>query len=288
MKKRNVLIAILMCLTVFTLIGIGQNFTARGSATQPVDLGSAGKFVILAKSGISNVPTSTITGDIGVSAISSTAITGFPLTMDSTNKFATTAQVNGKVYAADYAAPTPGMLTTAISDMEAAYTNAANAFPPTHSELGAGILVAGTTLTSGIYKWTTGLSITGDITLSGSASDVWIFQISGILTTASSSKILLSGGAHASNIFWQVAGYTQLGTDSSFNGVILDQTAIHLLTGAFLNGRAFAQTAVTLDHNIVQMCPTFVVPEPPIFMALIAAITAFGVFIAFKKRKFHS
>jgi hypothetical protein len=179
-------------------------------------------------------------------------------------------------------------MSTAISDMEAAYTNAANAFPPTQSELGAGSL-GGNTILAGIYKWSTDVTIATSITLSGSASDVWIFQISGNLVTASATNILLSGGAHASNIFWQVAGYTELGTYSNFNGVILDKTAIHLLTGAFLNGRAFAQTAVTLDHNIVQMCPIQLpVPEPPIFGALLAAIAAFGVFIAFKKSSnFH-
>ncbi len=88
----------------------------------PVDLGTAGNFVLLGKSGITNVPTSRIVGDLGVSPITSTAVTGFPLTPDSSNQFATTPEVTGRIYAADYAPPTPANMTAAISDMETAFT----------------------------------------------------------------------------------------------------------------------------------------------------------------------
>src|SRR3989339_797482 len=117
------------------------------------------------------------------------------------------------------------------------------------------------TLAPGLYKWSTDVIIPTDVTLSGSANDVWIFQIGQNLTISSAMKIVLSGGAQASNIFWQVAGQTTLGTNSVFNGNILDQTAIVLDTGATLNGRALAQTAVTLDANTVSV-PVVFVPTP--------------------------
>src|SRR5882672_4681065 len=91
----------------------------------PVNLGAAGSYAILAKSGISTVPTSAITGNLGVSPAPASYITGFSLTADATNVFATAPQVTGKVYASDYSVPTPSNLTTAVGDMERAFTDAA-------------------------------------------------------------------------------------------------------------------------------------------------------------------
>jgi len=141
-------------------------------------------------------------------------------------------------------------MTTAISDMETAYTDAAGRTLPTATELGAGN-IGGMTLAPGLYKWGTGVTIPTNVTLSGSANDVWIFQIAQTLTVSSGVHVTLSGGAQANNIFWQIAGQTTLGTTSVFNGNILCQTAIVLNTGATLNGRALAQTAVTLDASAV-------------------------------------
>jgi hypothetical protein len=216
----------------------------------PVDLGSAGNFAILAKSGISTTGTTSIVGDIGVSPIDSTAITGFGLIMDSSNQFATSSLVTGNVYAADYTPPTPANLTTAISDMETAYTDAAGQTLPDFTELGAGN-IGGLTLAPGLYKWGTGVTIPTDVTLSGGPNDVWIFQIAQTLTVSNGVHVILSGGAQPKNIFWQVAGQTTLGTTSVFNGNILCQTLIVMNTGATLNGRALAQTAVTLDASAV-------------------------------------
>jgi hypothetical protein len=220
------------------------------AAQSAVDLGTAGNFVILTKSGISTTGTTSIVGDIGVSPIDSTAITGFGLSMDSSNHFATSSLVTGSVYAADYAPPTPTVMTTAISDMETAYTNAAGRSIPDYTELGAGN-IGGLTLAPGLYKWGTDLIIPTDVTLSGNSTDIWIFQIAGTLDISSGKQVILSGGAQANNIFWQVAGQTTLGTTSVFKGNILDQTAIVLETGASLCGRALAQTAVTLDASTI-------------------------------------
>ena len=156
----------------------------------------------------------------------------------------------GKVYAANYAVPTPSKLTTAIGAMQTAYTNAAGRTAGV-TELGAGN-IGGLTLAPGVYKWTTGVIIPTDVTLSGNKKAVWIFQIAGTLNISSAKKVILKGGAQAQNIFWQVAGATTLGTNSTFNGNILDKTNIAVQTGAVLNGRALAQTAVTLDSNTVR------------------------------------
>src|ERR1035437_6320573 len=176
----------------------------------PVNLGTAGNFVILSKSGVSTVPSSVVTGDIGISPIAHTAITGFSETMDLSNKFSTSAQVVGKIYAADYTAPTPTNMTTAVSDMEIAYTDAAGRTFPGFTELGAGE-IGGLTLVPGLYKWGTDVSISTDVTLSGGPTDVWIFQISGRLNEANAARVTLAGGALAKNIFWQVAGAVTLG-----------------------------------------------------------------------------
>ena len=214
-----------------------------------VSLGTASTFVILAKAGISNVSTSAITGNLGVSPIAATSITGFALVADSTNVFSTAAQVTGKVYAADYAVPTPANLTTAVSDMETAFTDAA-ARAPDVTELGAGD-IGGKTLVPGVYKWGTGLLIPTDVTLNGSATDVWVFQIAQNLTVSSATKVIVTGGAQAKNIFWQVSGLVDLGTTAHFEGTILSQTGISLETGASINGRLLAQTAVTIAGSTV-------------------------------------
>jgi hypothetical protein len=214
-----------------------------------VSLGTAANYVILAKSGIATVPTSAVTGNLGVSPATSTAITGFALNLPSGSAFSTSSQVTGKVYAPDYAVPTPGNLTTAITDMQTAYTASAGRAANT-TGLGAGS-IGGLTLVPGVYKWTTTVTIPTDVTLSGGAAAVWIFQIAGDLTMAAAKKVILSGGAQSQNIFWQVAGGVSIGTTASFQGIILSQTAITLGTGASMNGRALAQTAVNIDSSTV-------------------------------------
>jgi len=232
-----------------SVIFLHQDATA---AQAPVDLGSADSFVILAKSGISTTGTTSIGGDIGVSPIDSTAITGFGLIMDSSGQFSTSSLVTGKVYAADYAVPTPTKMTTAVSDMEIAFTDAAGRTLPDATELYAGDL-SGQTLAPGLYKWSTGVLINSDVTLAGPSDAVWIFQIAGDLTMGSGAKVLVSGGAHAKNIFWQVGGGVgvEIGTTAHVEGTILGAKATHLRTGASLNGRALVQTAVTLEANAI-------------------------------------
>ncbi|MDB6028658.1 MAG: hypothetical protein JWM68_4881 [Verrucomicrobiales bacterium] len=233
--------------TAFALMQLTHRLAA---AQAPINLGTAGNYAILAESGISSVPASAITGDIGVSPDDSTAITGFSLILTAASPFSTCSQVTGKVYAPDYADPTAINLTTAIENMLTAYDEAAGRPTPDFTELGSGE-IGGKNLVPGLYKWGTDVKITTDVTLTGSATDVWVLQIAGKLTEANGAKVILAGGALAKNIFWQSFGVVAIGTGSHFEGTILSHTAITLATGASINGKLLAQTAVTLDSSTV-------------------------------------
>lgn len=215
----------------------------------PVNLGASGNFAILARTGISTTGSTSIVGDIGISPASAAYITGFNLNLSYASAFSTSSLVNGKVYAPEYASSTASNLAAAVGDMQNAYADTAGRDPDVNELAGGNI--GGLTITPGVYRWSTSATISTDVTLSGSADDIWIFQVGQNLNVSSDAKVILSGGAQASNIFWVVGRQTTLGTNSTFNGNILDQTAIVLNTGAKLNGRALAQTAVTLDSNSV-------------------------------------
>jgi hypothetical protein len=241
------------------IMNMNKNITANftlNPAIGPgvVNLGGAGNFNILTKSGISTTGITSITGNIGVSPASATSITGFGLIMDASGQSAHTPIVNGKVYASDYAAPTPANLTTAVNDMQTAFTTANNLVTPAPVvNLGAGN-ISGLTLAPGLYKWSTGVLISNaGVTLAGGPNDTWVFQIAQDLTVNSSAKITLLGGAQAKNIFWIVTGQATLGTNVDFSGNILSKTLISLNTGAKVTGRLLAQTAVTLNASTVVM-----------------------------------
>ena len=212
-----------------------------------VDLKSADSYTILAKTGVSTASTSLVTGHIGVSPSPASYITGFSLIMDASGQFATSSQVIGRIYASDYAVPTPANLTAAVSDMQAAYSDAAGR-APNYTELYAGDL-SGQTLTAGVYKFGTSVLINTNVTLIGSSTDVIILQISGSLSQAAGVQVILSGGLLAENIFWQVAGDVSIGANAHMEGTILCMTSIVLNTGATLHGKMLSQTAVTLDGN---------------------------------------
>ena len=225
----------------FTTVNAASNLAA-------VDLGTAGNYVILAKTAINNSATSAVTGDLGLSPAATSYVTGFALT--NATGYATALQVTGRIYAADMAAPTPINLTTAVNNMVTAYNDAAGRPSPDFTELSTGN-IGGKTLTPGLYKWTNSVTLPSDVTISGGVNDVWIFQIAGNLNMSAAIKITLIGGAQAKNIFWQVAGQVTFGATSHFEGIILGKTGITFQTGASINGRALAQTAVILDKNTV-------------------------------------
>ncbi|MDO8335449.1 MAG: ice-binding family protein, partial [Candidatus Saccharibacteria bacterium] len=259
MKKfKKILLITVPAFFVFAVLGLTGLSPARAAGPPAVNLGTAGNFAILSKAGITNTGSSLITGNIGASPISSAAMNTVWCSM-----------IAGTIYGVDGPAQYVGsgdttcfagnpplanktLVDNAVANMETAYTDAAGRTPG----VGANLNVGGGTLSGqnfvpGTYTWGTPVTITGDITLTGSATDVWLFQIAGTLNISSAKKVILSGGAQVKNVFWQVTGATTLGTYSTFNGNILDQTNIALQTGAVLNGRALAQTAVTLDANAV-------------------------------------
>lgn len=234
-------------------LGILAAMPARAAGPAPVYLGSSGGYVILTKTGISTTGVTSIVGNIGVSPIKATAITGFGLILDSSGKFSTSSLIQGRVFASDYAVPTPARMTAAVGEMETAYTDAMNRTLPDFTELYGGDLT-GQTLAPGLYKWGSNVLVSaGGVTLSGSPTDVWIFQIAQNLTVESGGIVTLAGGAIPANIFWQVEGETTLGTTTRMKGIVLCATQIAMNTGAKLLGRALAQTAVTLDANDIRM-----------------------------------
>ena len=232
---------------------ITANFTMIPSVgPAPIDLGSAADFSALTKSGVSTIGVTSIQGNIGVSPASATAITGFGLIMDANNQSSHTPIVSGKVYASDYATPTPTKMTVAVADMENAFNVAMGLVVPAPIvDLYSGN-ISGRTLATGLYKWSTGLLITNaGVTLNGGPNDVWVFQISQNLTVDNNAIIHLTGGAQAKNVFWIVKGQATLGSDSDFSGIILSKTLISLNTNAKVTGRLLAQTEVTFITSTV-------------------------------------
>ena len=228
--------------------GLGPAPVQLGTPTDPA---APASFVVLAKTQITNVTGSSVRGgNLGLSPAAASFITGFALVADPSNVFSTSAQVPapGKLYASNYAVPTPTNLTTAVLAMQTAYTDAAGRTNPDFLNLGSGDL-GGLTLAPGLYTWGTGVTIPTDVTISGGANDVWIFQISKDLDVSSAKSVTLAGGAKASNIIWQVAGKVTIHANAHFEGVILAQTAITLQTTATMTGRAYAQSLVAFDNN---------------------------------------
>ncbi|KAJ7792667.1 antifreeze protein [Mycena olivaceomarginata] len=237
--------------TVYFLTVLGS-VVALGPAA--VNLRSAANYAILAKSGVSTVPPSVITGSVGVSPIAATGLTGFSLTVDSTGQFSTSAQVTGKLFAASYFAPTPSTLTVAIGDMGTAFTDAAGRVNPNFTNLGAGA-IGGRILTPGLYNWNSAVNIGSDVIILGGllsgATDTWIFQVSGGLSIAAGARVTLAGGARTSNIVWVVAGTVSAAAGAHLEGVVLGKSSITLLTGATANSRLLSQTAVVLQKATV-------------------------------------
>ncbi|WP_081882278.1 ice-binding family protein [Cryobacterium sp. MLB-32] len=243
-RSRKRVMAVLLTAAV---VGIGGAGAAGASADSlpltPVELGSAGSFAILSKSGVTDVYASAILGDVGSSPISGAAI------------HVACDEVTGTIYTVNAAGPACRVvddtrLTGAVGDMGIAYTDAAGRTNPDFVNLGAGE-IGGLTLTPGLYTWSTDVQLSNDVILQGGVDDVFIFQISGDITQASAKNVTLEGGVQAKNVFWQTAGEVAIGTTAHFEGTILSHTLIAMKTGASINGRLLAQTAVTLQSNTV-------------------------------------
>lgn len=228
---------------------------AVSTAVGGVSLGTAGNYAILAKTGVSTVPTSVVTGNVGLSPTARVGLTGWSLISEPTDTYFTSAQVAapGKLYAADNVGGTTSVdLTTAVLNMQTAYTDAAGrtATSAMTTNVGAGTLTS-LTLAPGVYEWGTAVSIPTDLTLNGSATDVWIMKVAGTLNMADNMSVFLTGGALPQNVFWQVAGGVTMGAGTHFEGIVLGQTAITFGNLASINGRLLAQTAVSLGATTV-------------------------------------
>jgi hypothetical protein len=238
----------------------GRDLTEGGEPV--VNLGTAANYAILTKTGISTVPDSKITGDIAVSPIARGAMTGFSFTMGgATGELSESVQVTGTSYAANsIQTGVPADLTTAVSDMQTAYTDAAGRANSDGARinLGAGLLggdFGGSTapLTPGVYTFGTDVSINGDIVFDGGANDVFIIQMTGSLHQFAS--VSMEGGAKAENIFWQVAGHVDVACGKHMEGILLVKTHATFKTKSTLNGRVLSQTRCNLQQAVITEAP---------------------------------
>lgn len=209
-------------------VGGGSAASAATVIDGPVDLGTAAEFAVLGASTVTNTGTSVLDGDLGVSP--GTSITGFGPGI-----------VTGTLHQKDAEAARAQTAATTAYDVAASLT-------PTQTGVTE---LSGLSLTPGVYNGgALQLSDNGILTLAGNANSVWVFQASSTLTIGSDTQILITGGANACNVFWQVGTSASLGIDAQFHGTIVADQAVTATTGASVTGRLIARTAaVTLDTN---------------------------------------
>jgi hypothetical protein len=242
------------------ILVLAASFNAMASAQEcAINIGKAGDYVVLTKTGISTVAPSHVTGDIGVSPITAAAMTGFGLVLDQGGQFSTASQLTegSEAHGADYGGAVQDVLTQAILDMEAAYAEIEGRDgDPEKTNLAGGLLgaILGSSenpLTAGIYTYTTAVTINADLHLVGDEHSVFIIRVAGVLTLATNMKVVLQGGINPENVLWQVGGNAAIGVDSRMQGILLVKTNIALMTRCHLVGRAFAQTSCSLGMATV-------------------------------------
>jgi hypothetical protein len=243
----------------FVLVLAAACNAVTSAQTAVVNLGTAGNYVILAKTGISTAPTSDITGDIGVSPIAATAITGFSLIMDGGMQYSTSSQLSAtsQAHAASYGGPVATTLATAVSDMLAAYSDAAGRDGETaKTNIAAGYLgpVEGSNakpLEEGVYSFGTDVIIADDSHFSGDENSVFIIRTTGALIQLKNTLVILGPGVNPENIFWQIAGHVVVGAGAHMAGILLVKNDALFTTGSSLQGRVLAQTACNLQSTTI-------------------------------------
>jgi hypothetical protein len=259
MKKTNKRFTIGMLVGIFLISAVELTLTSNSTYAlqSTVDLKTATPFAILAATAVTNVPTSVIVGNIGLS----------PAAGSNYDSGITQAQVTGTIYSTNASGPAgyvenPGLLTTAKQDLSNAYDDASGRTPATVLA-GSDNQLGGKTLTPGVYSFshatTANLTAASPLTLNGEG--VYIFQAESDLVTASASSVVLTNGAQACNVFWTVPSSNGIiGSDSSFKGTVMAYSSINANSGAVIEGRLLAEIgAVTLNHNTITV-PTCTAP----------------------------
>ena len=237
------------------MVLIGTAFVPAASAATTVQLGTATPFAVLGATAVTDTPTSSITGDVGLSPASGSSYTGL-----------TQLEVTGSIFETVAGGPAgaiadPSLLTDAQNDLTTAY-NAAAAQPPITTFTAGDNQLGGQTLTAGVYAF--GAASTANVTAAsplvlngqGNPNSVFVFQASSSLVTATSSVVELENGALACNVFWQVGSSATLGGSSTFVGTIMAADSDTLGTGATVQGRVLAETGdVTLDADTITAPP---------------------------------
>jgi len=258
------------------MVLVGTAFVPSASAAQTVKLGTAAPFAVLAGTAVTDVPTSSITGNVGLSPAAGTNYAGL-----------TQAEVTGTIYSTNGTGPAgnvnnPALLTTAKTDLVTAYVSAAGQ-PPTSTFVTGDNQLGGKILTPGVYAF--GHAATANITAAsplvlngeGDTNAVFVFQASSDLVTASNSVVRLENGAQACNVFWQVGSSATLSSASTFVGTIMALTSATLDTGATVQGRVLARNgAVTLDANTITTPSTCTVAATTTTTTTAAATTPAG------------
>ncbi len=248
--------AVLAGTPLLALVLAGSVIAQPASAAQAVQLGTAAPFAVLAGTAVSDVPTSSITGNVGLSPTGGASITGL-----------TQLEVTGSIYSTDGAGPggtvnNPALLTTAKNDLTTAYVAAAGQ-PPTSTFSAGDNQLGGQTLTAGVYAF--GHASTANITAAsplvlnglGDPNSVFVFQASSDLVTASNSVVQLENGAQACNVFWEVGSSATLNSGSTFVGTLMALTSATLNSGATVQGRILARNgAVSLNANTITVPST--------------------------------
>lgn len=237
MRKTNLIIISLAIISQAFIISCKKDENIKPEQNEKmemINLGNAKLFAVVAGSSITNTGATEITGDVGLSP--GTSVGGFP-----------PGVLNGTLRINDDA------VNQAKLDLTTAYNDAAGRTSD-DIELLAGN-IGGLTLEPGLYKSTSSLEISsGDLTFdaNGNSDAVFIIQIASTLTTTPGRKVILTGGALASNIFWQVSSSASFGTTTQFKGTILALESITFDTGATLDGKALARNGtVTMKGNTI-------------------------------------
>jgi len=226
-----------------TAPGAGGGVGGLGQGPAPIALNTAGNFVIVAETAITNTPLSAVTGNVGLSPASGAAIE------------LTCAEVTGTINTVSTAGPLPcrkvnaGVLTQAVDDGHTAWHDG-SVRPPDYTNVLAGN-IGGVNFPPATYKWNTGVQISSNITLTGGPNDVWIFLIEHDLSVSPGVQVILDG-ALARNVYWlTLIDGVDLGANSQFAGTILAETSIFMRTGASITGRLLAAQSINLDTNTV-------------------------------------